>query len=163
MDRQSSSSMDDVKKSALDLEISRIKVIPVAIGDQADKKELITITTPINNLVEVGSKDPANRTAEKIVVKALEGKEKHFTLKHQITEISPIHEFSILFILKYFFHASFLKCARRKKGRRVMKDRELHRQLQHFSSLNSVHLEKKICKVLQSLTKMTIKLRGYVA
>lgn len=74
MDRRSTSDINDVKKSALDLEIAGIKVIPVAIGDQADKNELV-ITIPYkDNLIDPDDNDPANRTADKIIMKAIEGK-----------------------------------------------------------------------------------------
>lgn len=75
MEEKSSSDVDDVKKSALDLEISKIKVIPIAIGTQADKKELISSTPYKDNLITPDVSDPANRTAEKIVIKAIKGKQ----------------------------------------------------------------------------------------
>lgn len=73
MNGQSTSDMEKIKKSSLDLEIAKIKVIPIAIGDAVNKEELIAITPHKGNLIEPDSKDPSNKTAEKIINKAIEG------------------------------------------------------------------------------------------
>ena len=73
MDKDSTSSLEDIKKKALDLEIASIRVIPVAMGNEANENELRKTTPQKQNLIKPDEDEPANRTAEKVVTKAIKG------------------------------------------------------------------------------------------
>lgn len=74
MDKDSTSNLENIKKKALDLEIASIKVIPVALGNQANANELTKTTPQKQNLIKPDEDEPTNRTAEQIVRKAITGK-----------------------------------------------------------------------------------------
>jgi hypothetical protein len=73
MDKGSTSDLENIKKKALDLEIAAIKVIPVALGNEANENELTKTTPQKQNLIKPDGDEPANRTAEKIIIKAIKG------------------------------------------------------------------------------------------
>lgn len=72
-DKKSDSSAESVKMAAKSLEKSGIKVIPIAIGTEADVSELKKITTNKKNLIDARKPTDANSIAERIVLHALQG------------------------------------------------------------------------------------------
>ena len=72
-DEQSDSSLEDVKDSAEGLWRSRIKIIPVAFGREADPDEIKVTTSEKDNLIDVPNTDNPDAVAEEIMEKVLEG------------------------------------------------------------------------------------------
>ena len=72
-DAKSSSSLRDIQTQATLLEEEEIKVIPVVLGEESDKKELSATTPNKENLVDVDEGDDPAETAEIILLKAVKG------------------------------------------------------------------------------------------
>ncbi len=68
-DRKSGSSAADVKTAAKPLEESGIAVIPVAVGVEADVKELENLTPDKNNIIQPSDGTSANELAKMIMEK----------------------------------------------------------------------------------------------
>lgn len=73
MDQGQSSDPDKTKENARDLGVSGIKIVPVALGKEADPDELTQITTNKDDLVNVEKDEDPEKAAEKIMIKILEG------------------------------------------------------------------------------------------
>lgn len=73
MDKGSVSRQDDVKKAAKVLEKNEINVVPVAIGNGVNLKELLTTTTNDGNLVQTTKEETPSKLAEKILDRSLKG------------------------------------------------------------------------------------------
>ena len=74
VDNKSGSSEEDVLKSAISLEGSEVKVIPVGIGSQVNREELEKTTPYKNNIVEVPTKENPDSLGKKIMDKIKESK-----------------------------------------------------------------------------------------
>lgn len=72
-DKKSDSRGKDLKKEAMKIRPTDIKVIAVALGDESDKDELDILTPDQGDVIEANSTDGARKTAEEIMDKALEG------------------------------------------------------------------------------------------
>lgn len=72
-DKQSDSSLEDVKDSAEALWRSRVKVIPVAFGREAEPDEVKVTTSDKDNFIDVEDTTNPNATAKEIMEKVLEG------------------------------------------------------------------------------------------
>lgn len=72
-DKRSDSSLEDVKTSAESLWRSRIKVIPVAFGQEAAPDEVNVTTSDKDNLIDVMNTDNPDDVAKDIMEKVLEG------------------------------------------------------------------------------------------
>ena len=72
-DKKSGSSPNDVQNQAKTLENDNTKVIPVALGKEADVAECIAVTPNKENVVVVDEGDDPSVTAEIILRKALKG------------------------------------------------------------------------------------------
>lgn len=72
-DKKSDSSLGDVKASAESLWISRIKVIPVAFGQEAAPDEVKVTTPDEDNLIDVKNTNNPDQVAKDIIDKVLEG------------------------------------------------------------------------------------------
>ena len=72
-DKKSGSSPNDVQNQAKTLENDNTKVIPVALGKEADVAECIAVTPNKENVVIVDEGDDPSVTAEIILRKALKG------------------------------------------------------------------------------------------
>ena len=73
MDKRSGVSQSVIKDAANGLREERIKVIPVAVGKEADAKELETATKDEKNLIEAPTEFEPDNLAETIMRKVLKG------------------------------------------------------------------------------------------
>ena len=73
MDKKSSNEHKDVAKALKPLKKDKVKVVPVAIGPDADVDELRNITSAKDYLVEVAKKEDPKKVAEKIMEKVSTG------------------------------------------------------------------------------------------
>ena len=73
-DNRSTSNLKNVTDEARDLEMEDTRVIPVAMGGDADLYELQKITPWIDDIVETEKDDNPFRIAEKILMNGLKGK-----------------------------------------------------------------------------------------
>ena len=73
MDQAQSSNRANTKRKARELQASGVKVVPVVLGEEGSKNELEEITRNKNNLVEMEIDENADKAAEKIMIKVLEG------------------------------------------------------------------------------------------
>ena len=73
MDQKQSGDRDKTKDKARELQIARVKVVPVVLGEEASEEELEQITRNKNNLVEMETDENPDKAAEKIMIKVLEG------------------------------------------------------------------------------------------
>ena len=71
VDRKSSNSPADIKTIADPLEKNGIRVIPVAVGSDADPEELEKTTTSKKNVIKVPKNEKPNRLGQKIMDKIL--------------------------------------------------------------------------------------------
>ena len=74
VDNSSGSTEEDVLKSAIALEDSEVKVIPVGIGSQVNREELEKTTPYKKNIVEVPTKENPESLGKKIMDKVRESK-----------------------------------------------------------------------------------------
>lgn len=74
MDQGQSSDSEKTKEKARDLRESGIKVVPVALGEEANPDELTEITRNKENLVKMETDENPEKAAVKIMIKVLEGK-----------------------------------------------------------------------------------------
>ena len=72
-DKRSDSAGEGVKSAAKPLVEGEVKVIPVALGVEADTSELQKTTTNKQNLIDAKDETDADALADKIMEKALEG------------------------------------------------------------------------------------------
>lgn len=72
VDNSSDSTEEDVLKSAIALEDSEVKVIPVGIGSQVSREELEKTTPYKKNIVEVPTKENPESLGKKIMDKVRE-------------------------------------------------------------------------------------------
>ena len=73
-DKRSTSDLKDVSNEGKELEMEDVRVIPVAIGDEADLNELQKITPWLDDIIESDNDDNPYKVAEKILKTGLEGK-----------------------------------------------------------------------------------------
>ena len=73
-DKKSVNVLSALKMAAKPLEENKIKIVPVAIGNEASKKELLSLTTNEGYLVKSSSEDRPNHLAQKIMEKVIMGK-----------------------------------------------------------------------------------------
>lgn len=79
IDKKSTSKLDDLKASAKLLQNDGIKVVPVAIGDEVDRVEVVETTPDKTNVVNVTTDVDVMELKEKIMAKVLKGKyREHF-------------------------------------------------------------------------------------
>lgn len=69
-DQTSESTEDEIKQAALLLESNNIRVIPVALGSEADIKELSNATFDEDDVVKAEKTDDPENVADKIIMKA---------------------------------------------------------------------------------------------
>lgn len=69
-DETSESTEDEIKQAALLLENNNIRVIPVALGSEADIKELSNATFDEDDVVKAEKTDDPENVADKIIMKA---------------------------------------------------------------------------------------------
>lgn len=69
-DQTSKSTEDEIKQAALLLESNNIRVIPVALGSEADIKELSNATFDEDDVVKAEKTDDPENVADKIIMKA---------------------------------------------------------------------------------------------
>ena len=68
-DKKSGSSEEEVEKAAKPLEEQDIKVIPVAVGEEAEPGELGNTTPDKRNVIEANKRDNPREVGEKIMMK----------------------------------------------------------------------------------------------
>lgn len=69
-DQTSESTEDEIKQATLLLENNNIRVIPVALGSEADIKELSNTTFDEDDVVKAERSDDPENVADKIIMKA---------------------------------------------------------------------------------------------
>lgn len=69
-DQTSESTEDEIKKATLLLENNSIRVIPVALGSEADIKELSNATFDEDDVVKAERTDDPENVADEIIMKA---------------------------------------------------------------------------------------------
>lgn len=74
VDKKSSSTPDEIKTNAKPLEKIDVRVIPVAVGPDADPKELEKTTGNKENMLEVPKNEKPNSLGQKIMDKILKRK-----------------------------------------------------------------------------------------
>ena len=74
MDQSQTSDRDKAKDKARELKETGVKVVPVALGEEASPDELTEITPNKGYLVEMEKDENPEKAAEKIMTKVLEGK-----------------------------------------------------------------------------------------
>ena len=74
-DKKSTSSEDVIKASARVLEEKKIRVIPVAVGSEADPNELKSVTPYKDDVIEAKKDEEPWRLAREIAIKILTGME----------------------------------------------------------------------------------------
>ena len=72
VDNKSGSTEEDVLKSAMALEEAGVKVIPVGIGSKVNREELEKTTPLKKNIIEVPTKENAEKLGKKIMKKVTE-------------------------------------------------------------------------------------------
>ena len=72
-DKRSTSSDETIKKGARLLDEKKVRVIPVAIGNEADPDELMKITPFRDDLIKAKEDEEPWRLAREIIIKALTG------------------------------------------------------------------------------------------
>lgn len=73
-DNESGSTKDDILKSALVLEVSGVKVIPIVIGNNVKREELEKVTPYKENIIAVSTKVIPENLGKKIIDKVRESK-----------------------------------------------------------------------------------------
>ena len=68
-DKMSGTSEDEVKRAAKPLDEQDIKVIPVAVGDEADPRELGNTSPDKKNVIEADKREDPREVGEKIMDK----------------------------------------------------------------------------------------------
>lgn len=76
VDKRSGVPESSIKAAANTLHASGVKVIPVAVGNESDSKELGTATEDKNNLIDAPKNFEPNNLAETIMRKVLKGESK---------------------------------------------------------------------------------------
>lgn len=69
-DQTSESTEDEIKQATLLLENNNIRVIPVALGSEADIKELSNATFDEDDIVKAERTDDPENVADEIIMKA---------------------------------------------------------------------------------------------
>ena len=69
-DKKSDSTEDEITQAAVLLQNNNVRVIPVALGSEADLKELANATLDEDDVVKADTSDDPEETADKIIVKA---------------------------------------------------------------------------------------------
>lgn len=72
IDKKSGSTEDEVRQAAVLLENYKIRVIPVALGKDADVPELTNATLDKDDVVKADRKDDPEKIADEIIMKASE-------------------------------------------------------------------------------------------
>ena len=72
IDKKSGSTEDEVRQAAVLLENYKIRVIPVALGKDADVPELTNATLDKDDIVKADRKDDPEKIADEIMMKASE-------------------------------------------------------------------------------------------
>lgn len=72
IDKKSGSTEDEVRQAAVLLENYKIRVIPVALGKDADVPELTNATLDKDDIVKADRKDDPEKIADEIIMKASE-------------------------------------------------------------------------------------------
>ena len=83
-DKRSTSELKNVTNEARVLEMEDIRVIPIAMGGEADLNELQKITPWLDDIIQTDKDDNPYKVAVKILSTALEGRVTHnyyFTLE----------------------------------------------------------------------------------
>ena len=70
IDKKSDSTEDEVRQAADLLENDKIRVIPVALGKEADIPELTNVTVDKNDVVKADKKVDPEKIADEIIMKA---------------------------------------------------------------------------------------------
>lgn len=74
VDRRSGASEADIKSAARPLEANNVRVVPVAIGPEADQVQLSVATPEKDNLIQATKTDRPDNLGKKIMVVVLKGK-----------------------------------------------------------------------------------------
>lgn len=74
MDKNSTANRDELKSASEPLERSLVKIVPVAIGNAADSKTLIAITSNPANLLELKKSESPTSIGREIMNKVSTGK-----------------------------------------------------------------------------------------
>ena len=72
IDNKSDSTEEDIRKAAVLLENDKIRVIPVALGREADIPELTNATLNKDDVVKTDREDDPEKIADEIIMKASE-------------------------------------------------------------------------------------------
>ena len=72
-DKRSNSNLKGVTNQGIELEQQNIRVIPVALGNEADLNELQKITPWLDDILEIDKDDNPYKVAETILKTGLEG------------------------------------------------------------------------------------------
>ena len=70
IDKKSDNTEDDVRKAAVLLENNNIRVIPVALGSEADVAELTNATVDDDDVIKADKDDDPEKIADEIIMKA---------------------------------------------------------------------------------------------
>lgn len=70
IDKKSDSTEGEIIRAAELLENNKIRVIPVALGSQADVPELTNITLDYRDVIKADRKDDPGKVADEILTKA---------------------------------------------------------------------------------------------
>ena len=72
IDKKSDSTDEEIRRAADLLENSKIRVIPVALGNEADVAELTNATIDERDVIKADRKDDPEKIADEIIEKASE-------------------------------------------------------------------------------------------
>lgn len=72
IDNKSDNTEEDIRKAAIVLENDKIRVIPVALGREADIPELTNATLNKDDVVRTDREDDPEKIADEIIMKASE-------------------------------------------------------------------------------------------
>ena len=70
IDKKSDSTEDEIIRAAELLEKNKIRVIPVALGGEADVPELTNATLDYRDVIKADRKDDQEKVADEILIKA---------------------------------------------------------------------------------------------
>ena len=70
IDKKSDSAEDEIIRAAELLEKNKIRVIPVALGGEADVPELTNATLDYRDVIKADRKDDPEKVADEILIKA---------------------------------------------------------------------------------------------
>ena len=103
IDKKSTSSSTEIKTVSKLLDEERVRVIPVAIGDEADPKELVQVTPFRGDLIEAKEDEEPWRLARQIIIKALTGTTRYCSFLRWLFQLLFISHSKHMNILNFLY------------------------------------------------------------